>query len=397
MHQQQLLGGPTAAAAAAFGGGNPGGMSNTNMNIGPRGGMGTGLAMAYPSGAVGGGGGGNGSGARPGVGNGIPRFASTSASAPTATADVNGLESAIGNLSLHPSAVQALGGPGGLNELQAAILAHQHQQLQQQARGVVDRPKVPHATIHGNNNNSNNGKDAAAVAALNALQGLPGVGAGSTSNGVPLLIPTTIVGSGNSPMSPSTLPGQKQGFNTMQQQLPQLQQQQPQQQHQQQQPQQQPQQQNPVLQTLTNHLAAAPAPPLVQAPYALPSLLTPSGRQISEGGSVRNVSGDDTNPIFMFWPDNEPLPEPGQCRPAGLLTGFASNGSGLLPPILNTGNKGPIESQPGDWTCRKCEYLVSCFFFFLAGVVFLGLGLEILRIQSQRQFNLEGGACRVSR
>ena len=356
VHQQQLGGPtaasttttPTAAAAAVFGGGNFG-----------RGGMGIGLGMAYPSDAVGGGIGG--SGARPGVGNGIPRFASTSTStsASTPTADVNGLESAV-NLSLHPSAVHALGGPGGLNALQAAILAHQHSQQQQQARGVVDRPKVPHATIHGNNSN---GKDAAAVAALNALQGLPGVGASSTSNGVPLLIPTTIAGNGNSPMVPSTLPGQTQGFSTLQQQLTHLQQQQKQQQQQQQ------QQQNPVLPTLTHHLTAAAAPPPVQAPpYVLPSLLTPSGRQIAQGGSIRNVSGDDTNPIFMFWPDNEPLPDPGQCRPPGLLCGFvAGNGSGPLPPILNTGNKGPIESQPGDWTCRKCEYLVSWVFFLGVG------------------------------
>jgi len=351
------LGGPTTAPT--FGGGNIGGMTSTNMNIGPRGGVGIGLGMAYPSTA-------GSSGARSGVGNGIPRFAATSASASasasTPTADVNGLESAIGNLSLHPSAVQALGGPGGLNALHAAILAHQHQQ--QQTFGVVDRPKVPHATIHGNNN-SNNGKDATA-AALNTLQGLPGVGTVGASNGVPLLIPTTIAGSGNSPMAPSTLPGQT-GFSTLQQQVPPLQQPQP--------------QQTPTLQTLTQHLAVA-TPPIVPAQYTLPSLLTPSGRQIAQGGSVRNVSVDDNNPIFMFWPDNEPLPDLGQCRPNGLLNAFGSNSSGPLPPILNTGNKGPIESQPGDWTCRKCEYLVSvlvcCFpccrpFFW---------GLEIRRICS---------------
>lgn len=36
-----------------------------------------------------------------------------------------------------------------------------------------------------------------------------------------------------------------------------------------------------------------------------------------------------------------------------------STGKGVMPPILNTGNKGPIEQQPGDWVCGKCDYLVS--------------------------------------
>jgi hypothetical protein len=96
LHNHLYLGGsPTAAAAAAaaatatatataaFGAANLGGMSSTSMNIGPRGG----LAVASPSAAMSG-------GARPGVGNGIPRFAaasaSASASAPasTPTADI---------------------------------------------------------------------------------------------------------------------------------------------------------------------------------------------------------------------------------------------------------------------------------------------------------------------
>ncbi|KAL5525089.1 hypothetical protein ACEPAF_8958 [Sanghuangporus sanghuang] len=79
-------------------------------------------------------------------------------------------------------------------------------------------------------------------------------------------------------------------------------------------------------------------------------LLTPSGRAFAVGGEVQNISPDPLAPCVMFWPDNEPLPEPGQIRPASL-----SNVP--QPPIMNTGNKGPIERQPGDWVCRKCQYL----------------------------------------
>ncbi|KAI5116889.1 hypothetical protein M0805_004634 [Coniferiporia weirii] len=79
-------------------------------------------------------------------------------------------------------------------------------------------------------------------------------------------------------------------------------------------------------------------------------LLTPSGRALAVGGKVQNISADPLAPCIMFWPDNEPLPEPGQIRPPGLANAHQ-------PPIMNTGNKGPIEQQPGDWVCRKCEYL----------------------------------------
>ncbi|KAL5498354.1 hypothetical protein ACEPAH_2496 [Sanghuangporus vaninii] len=79
-------------------------------------------------------------------------------------------------------------------------------------------------------------------------------------------------------------------------------------------------------------------------------LLTPSGRAFAVGGEVQNISPDPLAPCVMFWPDNEPFPEPGQIRPASL-----SNVP--QPPIMNTGNKGPIERQPGDWVCRKCQYL----------------------------------------
>ncbi|KAF5353225.1 hypothetical protein D9756_008079 [Leucocoprinus leucothites] len=79
-------------------------------------------------------------------------------------------------------------------------------------------------------------------------------------------------------------------------------------------------------------------------------LLTPSGRAFAIGGRVQNVSSDPLSPCIMYWPDNEPFPEQGQIRPSN-LAGIPQ------PPILNTGNKGPISHQPGDWICRKCNYL----------------------------------------
>jgi hypothetical protein len=49
-----------------------------------------------------------------------------------------------------------------------------------------------------------------------------------------------------------------------------------------------------------------------------PITLTPSGRSFTIGGKVRNVSPNPANPIILFWPDNEPFPEEGQCRPPSL-------------------------------------------------------------------------------
>ena len=110
---------------------------------------------------------------------------------------------------------------------------------------------------------------------------------------------------------------------------------------------------------------------------------------------MQNVSPDPLAPCVMYWPDNEPFPEKGQIRPpwpGGLGSGVGqgsgvqaaggsgggggmggmsdagstgSMGKGAMPPILNTGNKGPIEQQPGDWVCGKCGYLVSEFIFVL--------------------------------
>lgn len=130
--------------------------------------------------------------------------------------------------------------------------------------------------------------------------------------------------------------------------------QQPQQQPSQQQQQQQ-QSQRPVdLAQLTSQLAglALPKPHHHQPPpppKPAQPLLTPSGRAFAIGGRVQNVSTDPLAPCIMYWPDNEPFPEPGQIRPSNVV--------GVAPPILNTGNRGPISHQPGDWICQKCNYL----------------------------------------
>ncbi|KAG7087719.1 hypothetical protein E1B28_013665 [Marasmius oreades] len=80
------------------------------------------------------------------------------------------------------------------------------------------------------------------------------------------------------------------------------------------------------------------------------SILTPSGRAFAIGGRIQNISSDPLSPCIMYWPDNEPLPEPGQIRPGNLL-------NITHPPIVNTGNRGPITHQAGDWICKKCSYL----------------------------------------
>ncbi|KAF9815642.1 hypothetical protein IEO21_04432 [Rhodonia placenta] len=93
------------------------------------------------------------------------------------------------------------------------------------------------------------------------------------------------------------------------------------------------------------------APPGGAKPASSPyPLLTPSGRALSIGGRVQNISRDPLVPCIMYWPDNEPIPDQGQMRPLG---------SAVIqyPPIINTGNKGAAEKQPGDWICHKCHYL----------------------------------------
>lgn len=112
---------------------------------------------------------------------------------------------------------------------------------------------------------------------------------------------------------------------------------------------------------------------------SLAHILTPSGQALAIGGKIRNVavaihpsstSPSSTplahpHPCIMWWPDNEPLPHLTQIRPLPIgmpptITG-TTVAAGNLPPIMNTGNKGPIESQPGDWHCGVCGYLVRSY------------------------------------
>lgn len=85
-------------------------------------------------------------------------------------------------------------------------------------------------------------------------------------------------------------------------------------------------------------------PDTPKSPTSSFPVLTPSGRQFSIGGKVQNVSRDPMAPCFMFWSFNEPFPQPGQIRPP-------LSSDVQFPPILNTGNHGPIEKQQGDWCC----------------------------------------------
>ncbi|KAG8737721.1 hypothetical protein FRC10_007899 [Ceratobasidium sp. 414] len=110
---------------------------------------------------------------------------------------------------------------------------------------------------------------------------------------------------------------------------------------------------NPLALPLVTSLPPATTSPTQSfartQPPRLPSILTPSGRAFARGGRIRDVSTVASSPLVIFWPDNEPLPLPCQIRPP-----FSP---GSHPPIMNTGNKGPVEHQPGDWYCGKCSYM----------------------------------------
>ncbi len=71
-------------------------------------------------------------------------------------------------------------------------------------------------------------------------------------------------------------------------------------------------------------------------------LLTPSGRAFAIGGRVQNVSSDPLTPCIMYWPDNEPFPEQGQIRPAGL----AAIPVRVIPSLSCMGTDCALSSRP---------------------------------------------------
>jgi hypothetical protein len=71
---------------------------------------------------------------------------------------------------------------------------------------------------------------------------------------------------------------------------------------------------NPALVPSPRFGALEPHMP-ASLPHRIPHILTPSGRAFSMGGRVQDVSSDPLSSCFLFWPDNEPLPEQGQIRP----------------------------------------------------------------------------------
>jgi hypothetical protein len=85
--------------------------------------------------------------------------------------------------------------------------------------------------------------------------------------------------------------------------------------------------------------------------------------------------------------------------PAGCQL-FLNSRHSQHPPILNTGNKGPIEHQPGDWVCKKCSYLnwrrrrvcQTCYpceyFIIVVCAVILRKFMKMLRV-TVTQFQLQ--------
>ena len=85
-------------------------------------------------------------------------------------------------------------------------------------------------------------------------------------------------------------------------------------------------------------------------------ILTPDGKALASAygpWELREVCPDPSgnggaNSVLLSWPGGYPLPRPSQVRPHPENAGH--------PPIMNTGNTGPLQEQPGDWRCGVCNY-----------------------------------------
>lgn len=96
------------------------------------------------------------------------------------------------------------------------------------------------------------------------------------------------------------------------------------------------------------HIAAPPP-----SSTSFQSLLTPDGKclasQYGPWVPVDVSSGTSAGGIILRWPSGFRLPHPGEVRPY-------AEGTVVHPPIMNTGNVGPIQAQVGDWHCGTCGY-----------------------------------------
>jgi hypothetical protein len=89
----------------------------------------------------------------------------------------------------------------------------------------------------------------------------------------------------------------------------------------------------------------------------VPSMTSPR-EWSAKSRRFRNISRDELNPIFMYWPDDEPLPSIDQIRPSPALVSARAM-QAQASSSLRIGQEATIYDQLGDWDCGKCQFLVS--------------------------------------
>lgn len=97
----------------------------------------------------------------------------------------------------------------------------------------------------------------------------------------------------------------------------------------------------------------------------------------------RNISRDELNPIFMYWPENEPLPSIDQIRPSPALVSVQTPASS----DLRISQETTVYSQLCDWDCGKCRFVVS--------LTPLKRSLRLLMITFIYRIGAAGGYARV--